>query len=107
MSAFTKSRLVPILERHVCCTVFTKKYTGLRRTMICTLRPDLIPRNEEPPAYKAKTLETLLVVWDMEKHDWRAFHDHSVLEFTSDLQLPMGPYDATARIAGYTLAARR
>ena len=81
MSRLSKDYMELCLHRSVCAVVFKKKSTGTLRAMMCTLNPDHIPLHVTKPQYRVQTLRTLLVVWDLERLDWRAFHDYSVLKF--------------------------
>ena len=61
---------------------FTKS-TGEERRMLCTLMPELLLRENAKYNFDADLRfhnghPDLLVVWDLEKHDWRAFHVSSV-----------------------------
>ncbi len=61
---------------------FTKS-TGEKRQMKCTLMPEYmikngIKYNQQADKKFHNDHPDLLVVWDMEKKDWRAFHVSSV-----------------------------
>ena len=60
--------------------IFRKKENNLIRNLLCTLNPKFIPPEQ------LKTLSTIsagdpVVVWDLEKNDWRSFYMNSVLDF--------------------------
>ena len=60
--------------------ILDKKENNLIRNLLCTLNPKFIPPEQ------LKTLATIsggdpVVVWDLEKNDWRSFYMDSVLDF--------------------------
>jgi hypothetical protein len=63
--------------------IFRKRENNLLRTLLCTLERKSIP----PESYSTysqiigKKPDTLYVVWDIEKNDWRSFYMDSVLDF--------------------------
>lgn len=61
--------------------VFTK-VDGSERTMLCTLKPDLLPEVQTSKSEEKRT-EALsaLRVFDLEKKDWRAFRVDAVKSF--------------------------
>jgi hypothetical protein len=72
---------------------FTKK-DGTRRTMKCTLNPDLMPPEAFPTSTdstkkKAENLE-VLPVWDLDQNAFRSFRIDSIISwepiFTADCQ---------------------
>ena len=77
------------LTEGLCVIIFTKKTTQAVRRMKCTLNSKLVPR------IIAKTLKSseyydiidrqyqlgLIIVWDIEKNDWRSFYINNVHDF--------------------------
>ena len=69
-----------LLKTKVCKVVF-EKLDGSERTMICTLKEDLLPSLAEAKITK-KPNETVMPVWDIEAQSWRSFRVDSVIEFS-------------------------
>jgi hypothetical protein len=78
------------LQAEILSVRFTKS-DNTERTMVCTLKPDLLPKVEQsanttlnmptkPHPYNANTL---CVVFDMEKQAWRSFRWDSVHAITN------------------------
>jgi hypothetical protein len=62
---------------------FTKK-DGTQRTLICTLRPDLLPPKPElaegeEPKVRAKTSTDAICVFETDLQEWRAFNLSNVI----------------------------
>lgn len=85
MTTYNKADLQTILRENALSVRFNKK-DGTIRTMLCTLKPDLLPVVEtvegEEVKKERKESETSLRVWDMEKKDWRAFRIDSIIEYS-------------------------
>lgn len=64
-------------------TLTFTKVDGTQRTMLCSLNPDLIPADklQKEEVKPRKRSEEALVVWDIDKQDWRSFRYDSVREF--------------------------
>lgn len=69
-----------LLKTKVCKVVF-EKIDGSERTMICTLKEDLLPTLGESKTTKTPN-ETVMPVWDVEAQSWRSFRVDSVIEFS-------------------------
>jgi hypothetical protein len=72
-----------LLKTKVCKVVF-EKIDGSERTMICTLKEDLLPSSKttkQPKTIKPLS-ETVMPVWDVEAQSWRSFRVDSVIEFS-------------------------
>jgi len=54
-------------------TVEFTKANGTVRFMRCTLRKDVIPEYQEKGSKKTPPSGDVLVVWDLEKNEWRSF----------------------------------
>lgn len=63
------------LRRSIQRVTFTKK-DGSTRVLYATLLPHLLPEREsnDQPLKESKTPPSMVVVWDIEKNDWRSFH---------------------------------
>lgn len=62
---------------------FTKK-DGTERTLVCTLRPDLLPAKPEPvageePKVRAKSSTDSISVFETNLQEWRAFNLSNVI----------------------------
>ena len=68
------------------CLVKFYKRDGSIREMYCTLKPELLPEQadwEEQQQRNSKSnSNSHVVVWDMEKNDWRCFKFDTVIDFT-------------------------
>lgn len=62
---------------------FLKK-DGTERDMVCTLRPDLMPRqiDLEESVQKKTPNPDVLAVYDVEKDGWRSFRYDSIIGFS-------------------------
>jgi hypothetical protein len=63
------------------------KADGTLRHMHCSLHPELIPAEklQKEEANPRKRSEEALVVWDLDKQDWRSFRFDSIREFSFNL----------------------
>ena len=69
----TKDKLKDLLKQNVVSISFTKT-DGADRTMLCTLKSDLLPVVEAKEGAKKKAEnENVLSVWDLEKDAFRSF----------------------------------
>lgn len=78
-----KEVLKNLLSEHVLIVTFTKK-DGTERVMECTLKPDLLPIQDENTEPKDKTrIENaeVIQVYDLENAGWRPFRVESMLTF--------------------------
>lgn len=62
---------------------FTKK-DGTERTLVCTLRPDLLPAKPEPvageePKVRAKSSTDSISVFETNLQEWRSFNMSNVI----------------------------
>ena len=77
-------RAIIINERvNVCFT----KADGSERWLHCSLHPELIPAEklQKEEANPRKRSEEAMVVWDIDKQDWRSFRYDSIKEFSFNL----------------------
>ena len=90
--SFDRNMVVAYLYNEQCRVTF-KKHDGSMRTMVCTLKPKYLPEQSdwEEQAQK-ETSNAHIVVWDLEKKNWRSFRFDSVLEFFPILW-PSGDFD--------------
>jgi hypothetical protein len=75
-----KNWIQSLLKTKVCKVVF-EKLDGSERTMICTLKEDLLPTVVESKTKKTPN-EKVMPVWDIEAQSWRSFRVDSVIEFS-------------------------
>jgi hypothetical protein len=75
-----KNWIQSLLKTNVCKVVF-EKLDGSERTMICTLKEDLLPTVVESKTNKTPN-EKVMPVWDIEAQSWRSFRVDSVIEFS-------------------------
>jgi len=81
---------VDLLKNNICFCSFTKK-NGELRDMTCTLREDLLPKNDRPLKRVTPVSDTIpesISVWDLNKAGWRSFRLDSVKYF-----MPLGSID--------------
>ena len=66
-----------------CIVDFTKK-DGTKRTMRCTLKPDLLPQVELTEGKKERTITATdnIPVYDTEANGWRSFNIRSIDKFS-------------------------
>lgn len=59
-----------------------RKVNGDTRNMIATLKTDLIPKDKIPEAGKErKETEALVVLYDLEIHEWRSLRTENLVEY--------------------------
>lgn len=77
-----REQLKNLLKENVLSVVFLKK-DGTERTMLCTLKPDLLPVQEttEDTKERKENLD-ILQVYDTENNGWRSFRLDSIITFT-------------------------
>lgn len=79
-----KETLKNLLRENVLSVVFIKR-DGSERVMECTLKPDLLPVQDENTESKDKVRTEnpdVIQVYDLENTGWRSFRVDSVLAFT-------------------------
>lgn len=79
-----KQTLKDLLRENVLSVVFIKK-DGTERVMECTLKPDLLPAQDENTASKDKVRTEnpdVIQVYDLENSGWRSFRVDSVMMFS-------------------------
>lgn len=61
--------------------LFTKRENNILRELLCTLNRDDIPPEEYGTlsSVLSSTDDQKMVVWDMEKNDWRSFYFDSIV----------------------------
>lgn len=86
-----RDRILSDLRCGTCTVVFTKA-DGSERTMLCTLKEELIPKNkhhdtesDQPTtAPVKKKSENNVPVWDLEKNGWRSFNVTSLIHWKQE-----------------------
>lgn len=83
-----RNEIIGALKRGIVTVMFTK-VDGTQRTMRCSLHEAHLPPKPEPdpsaPApVKPKRPATNIVVWDVEKTEWRSFNLGSVIAWQSE-----------------------
>lgn len=76
-----KNDYISILQRNKGKVTFVKKDKSIR-TMVCTLRPDLVPETGGGVA-TAKSNPDNVVVYDLENKGWRCFNITRVISLES------------------------
>lgn len=72
-------RLVDTMRNGIAVVTF-EKVNGDRRTMRCTLKPDLIPENHKPKGDSDRTLnEDVQRVYSVDDNGWRSFRKELVV----------------------------
>lgn len=74
---YNKNTLIGQLSRGVCEVQFIK-HNGEQRTMRCTLQESRIPKSQAK-TFKQTDKEDNIIVWDVDKDDWRQFNISSIL----------------------------
>ena len=69
--------LLEALTKHECTVTFTK-VNGETRVMPCTLKEDLVPKQE--PKGTKKPNEAVVSVWCLDKREWRSFRVDNVVD---------------------------
>lgn len=85
-----RNDILAALRVGICTVVFTKS-DGERRTMRCTLLSEYLPVRpvmeentvEKTPIRKKRDPKNI-VVWDLDKGDWRSFNADTVVEWSSE-----------------------
>lgn len=67
--------VVGLLTMDEAVVTFTKK-DGTERKMLCTLKSEVLPRNDKRD--ERQRSEEALSVWDIEKESWRSFRFDSI-----------------------------
>lgn len=72
-----------MLQKTTLNVVFIKK-DGTERTMVCTLKADLLPAQTdlEESVQKKTPNPDVLAVWDIENAGWRSFRYDSIIGFS-------------------------
>ena len=73
--------LIEALSKHECTVTFTK-VNGETRVMPCTLKEDVIPKQE--PKGTKKPNEAVVSVWCLDKKEWRSFRVDNVVDLQID-----------------------
>jgi len=69
--------LIEALSNHECTVTFTK-VNGETRVMPCTLKEDVIPKQESKGTKKPN--ESVVSVWCLDKQEWRSFRLDNVVD---------------------------
>lgn len=82
-----KNSVLEMLYTGVQEVTFTKK-DGTQRTLVCTLRPDLLPAKPEPiegeePKIKAKSTTDSISVFEVDLQEWRAFNLSNLISMST------------------------
>ena len=75
-----KEWLLQILRTKICEVIF-EKADGTERTMVCTLKKDLLPKSTTETKTERKTPKDVVPVWDIQSEGWRSFRVDRLLEF--------------------------
>jgi len=77
-----RSEIIAALHESVCSVTFIKS-DGTERVMQCTLLPERLPIRDDANTGKPKPKRTPMnvVVWDIEKSDWRSFNIKNVIRW--------------------------
>ena len=80
----TRNEMIEQLQAQVCRVVF-KKINGEERDMSCTLMETALPKATKDPLSQKKVRavnEAVIVAWDVNKDDYRAFRVENVVSFS-------------------------
>lgn len=76
-----RSEIVTALQESVCSVTFVKA-DGTERVMECTLMEQHLPtRDNNLTKKKIKRTPMNIVVWDMDKGDWRSFNIKNLIRW--------------------------
>jgi hypothetical protein len=67
-------------------TVVFNKKDGEKRTMKCTLNPDMVPQLEKKTERVKEVNEDVCPVYDLDKQGWRSFRYDSVTEVNFEIK---------------------
>ncbi len=84
MPTYTPTDLIESLEQGICRVIFKKKSNSLLRVMYCTWDSEVLTREKMLP--EDLNEGNRLVVWDIEKNDWRSFDLTTVIDFTPNIE---------------------
>lgn len=77
----TKQDLKEVFSKNVANITF-KKVDGSKRTMVCTLKEEFLPKAEQTEGkQKKQTNENILPVWDLEQKAFRSFRIDSLIDY--------------------------
>lgn len=80
----TKSALEKLLKREIVEVQFNKK-DGTKRTMLCSLKHNILPSTSDTTSNVAKKLKRenngVIAAWDLEKDAFRSFRLDSVIDY--------------------------
>lgn len=76
----TRNEYISLLKENILSVLFTKK-DGEKRSLVCTLREDVIPKDMAPLGNtERKVNDQTVPCWDIEKKAWRSFRIDAVIE---------------------------
>lgn len=78
----TNEQIVKKLKTSICEVVFEKR-DGSHRTMICTLKDDLLPYVSATDMRESVRQNDYIPVFDLEEGAWRAFKPSKLVSFES------------------------
>ncbi len=81
-----REQIKKLLLENICQVVFIKVSDRTERTMVCTLKEDILPSttaNHSDVKKERKTNDSVMPVYDIEKQAWRSFKIDSVKEITA------------------------
>lgn len=78
----TNEDMVSRLKSEICEVTFEKR-DGSERTMICTLKDDLLPYVSATDMRDSVRQNDYIPVYDLEEQAWRAFKPSKVVKFDS------------------------
>lgn len=72
----TKDDVIAQLKNNTCEVTFTKKGTDIQRTLVCTLKQELIPQPTATKSEKNKAEPSTdaIRVYEVELQSWRSFN---------------------------------
>jgi hypothetical protein len=85
-TSWRNNYLKELLQTKTVRVVFLKK-DGSERSMLCTLRSDVLPQQTdlEEAVQKKTPNPDVLAVWDVESNGWRSFRYDSIIGFTEEV----------------------
>lgn len=78
----SNEELIDRLKTEICEIVFEKR-DGSHRTMICTLKADILPYVSAEDMRESVRANDFIPVWDLEENAWRAFKPSKLISLES------------------------
>jgi hypothetical protein len=82
MTEFNRDKVIELLKEQVLTVTFRKK-DGTMRDMVCTLQPDMLPKQEIKEGHFSRPINLdVIKVFDLEAKAWRSFRVDSIKTYS-------------------------